>query len=69
MLQSGIEPVISFTGARDYARSAVASWTWKYMYTKSQHWQVFLIWLSRLKLIFVPNIIVPASGTIFFNKR
>ena len=27
MLRPGIEPVISFTGARDYARSAVASWT------------------------------------------
>ena len=27
MSQQGIEPVISFTGARDYARSAVASWT------------------------------------------
>ena len=27
MLQPGIEPVISFTGARDYARLAVASWT------------------------------------------
>ena len=27
MLRPGIEPVISFTGARDYARSAVASLT------------------------------------------
>ena len=27
MLRPGIEPVISFAGARDYARSAVASWT------------------------------------------
>ena len=27
MLRPGIKPVISFTGARDYARSAVASWT------------------------------------------
>ena len=27
MLRPGIEPVISFTGVRDYARSAVASWT------------------------------------------
>ena len=27
MLRPGIEPVISFTGVRDYARSAIASWT------------------------------------------
>ena len=27
MLRPGIEPVISFTGARDYALSAVATWT------------------------------------------
>ena len=31
MLRPGIEPVISFTGARDYARSAVASWTRAYI--------------------------------------
>ena len=28
-LRRGIEPLDSFTGARDYARSAVASWTSK----------------------------------------
>ena len=33
MLRPGIEPVISFTGARDYARSAVATWTSRYKYT------------------------------------
>ena len=27
MLRPGIKPMISFTGVRDYARSAVASWT------------------------------------------
>ena len=31
MLRPGIEPVISFTGARDYARSAVATWAMSYV--------------------------------------
>ena len=52
MLRPGIEPVISFTGARDYARSAVASWTtqrhsakaWLQGHGKSSHGNNQLCW-------------------------
>ena len=41
VLRRGIEPLHSFTGARDYARLAVASWTtakpWKYITLQFKH--------------------------------
>ena len=52
VLRRGIEPVNSFTGARDYACSAVTSWTHKlciYCYKnwarmkKNYIWQIFFI--------------------------
>ena len=56
MLRPGIEPVISFTGVRDYARSAVASWTRLTIYNRRNDWLLCFVFACFLGIRSIYNL-------------
>ena len=70
-LRPGIEPVISFTGVRDYARLAVASWTpgiMPILYNRLHHMvQQFNIMVNIITLCVMVKLVKtvqPSNGDI-----